>query len=155
MSRERRERLARFGIGIEVEIILHQRFADLVIGIDAGRPQCKVERGTGHNPEILIFLHQAAQPSVFQLFQSPDLSDYLAFARTQDLGLRQNRLNVVERAVSVENQRPNRHDEFPFRIAAGLSGRFLEALIIKISAISEVETGAGLHKQSGSSPALD
>jgi ATP dependent DNA ligase domain len=36
---KRGERLFGFGIGIEVEIILHQRFADRVVGLDPGRPQ--------------------------------------------------------------------------------------------------------------------
>ena len=79
MSRERGERLLGFRIGIEVEIILHQRFANGVVGLDPGRPQSKVERGTRHIPEVRIFLHQAAQPSVFQLLQPPDLRDHLAF----------------------------------------------------------------------------
>jgi hypothetical protein len=115
MSRERGERLLGFRIGIEVEIILHQGSADSVIRLDPRRPQCKVERGTRHLPKVRIFLHQAAQPSVFQLLQPPDLRDHLAFARAQGLGLRQHGLNVVERAIGVENQGPNAHDKIPSR----------------------------------------
>jgi len=44
MSGERGERLSGFGVGIEVEIILHQRFANGVVGLGPGRSQCIVER---------------------------------------------------------------------------------------------------------------
>ena len=42
-SRERGERLACFGIGVEVEIILHQGCANSVVGLDPGRAHCEVE----------------------------------------------------------------------------------------------------------------
>jgi hypothetical protein len=96
-------------------IILHQLFADLVVGLDPGRPQCEVERRARHFPEVLIFLHYAAQPSVFQLLQPPDRRDHFAFPWTQRLCLGQHGLNVVEGAVSVEDQGPNCHDEIPSR----------------------------------------
>jgi hypothetical protein len=107
-SLQRGERGRCFGIRVEVEIILHQGSTNVFIGLDPGRSQGKVERGARHLPEILVLLQQATQPCIFQLLQPPQLGDHFAFARTQCLGLRQHRLDVVERAVSVKNQRSNR-----------------------------------------------
>src|SRR6516225_11670613 len=107
MSRECRQRLARFGVGIEMQVIVHQRRANGVARLDPGRLQRKIERRARDLPEIRVFLHQSAQPRVFELFEAPQLGDKFAFTGPKFFGFGPHRLRLVKCAVSVKNQRTN------------------------------------------------
>ena len=59
--------------------------------------------------EILVTLHQRAQPGIFELLDAPDLGDDFAIAGKRVLGDVGHRLDVVKRAIGVEDNGFDRH----------------------------------------------
>src|SRR5207237_9240578 len=61
------------------------------------------QRVARHFGEIPVVPHQRAQPGVFELLDAPDLGDDSAIAAKRVLGDVSHRLDVVERAIGIED----------------------------------------------------
>src|SRR5262249_5500142 len=78
-----------------------------------GAFQSEFERRPCRRPKVLVTVHQRPQPRVFELLEPPDLRDELTLVAAQARRQPEHRLNVVERAVGVEDDGANCHVEMP------------------------------------------
>ena len=74
-----------------------------VVVLQPEDPQRVDERFPRDDGEILIAPHQRTQPGIFELLDPPDLGDDLAVSGKCLFGDGGHRLNVVERAIGIEN----------------------------------------------------
>src|SRR5579863_719930 len=140
-------RAKRIRIEIEVKIFIHDAVEGGRIVFQPEHADTVGKRLPRDDGKILVTAHQRAQPRVFELLDAPDLRDDVAVARKFLFGDRSHRLDVVERAVGIEDDGLDRHGSFLlFSIARAVLARLVWRL--KVCIIDAENSSCGLLSQS-------
>jgi hypothetical protein len=99
---EPREHARHFGERVDVAIAIHELRPKRRVG-KAERLHGDIERFAGHLPERRVSAHEAPEPAVLQLLLSPQRGKLVGLAAKRGAAARGRRVEIVERAVSVED----------------------------------------------------
>ncbi len=101
---QRCQRFLRLRIGGQIVVCVEKAPKQGIVGRQAQRAEGVVERFAADGQKILVAAHQGSEPAVFQLLQAPDLCDVFAVTRKRGVDNAGDGLDIVQRAVSVEDE---------------------------------------------------
>ena len=98
------------------KIRLHELVDLAVRRIDRELACGGAQGGFGDVPEILVALHQRAQPGVFELLSPPELREGFEIARYAGAAAQHYGVDVEQRSICVEEEGPGPRSRFMLTI---------------------------------------